>query len=192
MNKLSEYVEGSKKKGWGGGGGVSKKNDFFLRFSVGKLYFETTDFPKQNTDLLLPISWKSGTRWNSYPRSRFCRSLDNMVRETASERRRRRRRWDRLVRVRCCCCAVHILGVHTADDVAMPHHLSHVSPPLSWCRWFLPLKLFRVWNWSGYFCVDNLIVVQPLIQELVSHECRAFIFFISSPGTKFWETYEGI
>jgi hypothetical protein len=31
----------------------------------------------------------------------------------------------------------------------MPHHLSRLSPPLSWCRWFLPLKLFRVRNWSG-------------------------------------------
>ncbi len=58
MNKLSEEVEGSFSKK----SGVQKSDFFFLKFSAGKSYFETTDFPKQKTNWVLPVAWKSGTR----------------------------------------------------------------------------------------------------------------------------------
>lgn len=105
---------------------------FFLKSSAGKLYFETTDFPNKR------LTGYFRLLGNRKPAETVTLVLAFVVALTT--RRERQRENDEeeeeedetvlCVRV-VVVCAVHILGVHTADDAAMPHHLSRLSPPLS-------------------------------------------------------------
>lgn len=67
------------------------------------------------------------------------------------------------MRPSCACallllCCAHPWCTHSGWCGYATSPISYL-PPLSWCRWFLLLKLFRVRNWSGLRLVCRCVCV---------------------------------